>query len=83
MLDRMPASDEVDISELVMLFGRYIHRLGRGEQAIRLKTKFCNVVELAASRTSLNQRFGNNLLDNILEWSDAKVSYNAAKLTSA
>lgn len=74
MLDRMPPGDEVDIGELTMVLGRYIHRLGRGDVAVRMKTKFCNVVELASTRTSLNQRFGNNILDDILEWSDVKVS---------
>lgn len=83
MLDRMPASEDIDISELVLVFGRYVHRLGRGEVAVRLKTKFCNVVELAATRTSLNQRFGNDILDNILEWGDARVSPSLILLTLA
>ena len=83
MLDRMPIEAEenttIDIGEMILILARYIHRLGRGDGAIRLKSKFCQVVELSLTRHSVSlgnhQRVGNSLLDNILEWgSDVRVS---------
>ncbi|OCF79181.1 neurofibromin 1 [Kwoniella mangroviensis CBS 8886] len=79
LIDRMGPNDDVpivqvDLGELFYLLAQYIHRLGRGDSALRLKSKFCHLVETALSKpdnVSLSNGaiFRNAFLDWMSEWS--------------
>nr|XP_018259204.1 neurofibromin 1 [Kwoniella dejecticola CBS 10117]OBR81362.1 neurofibromin 1 [Kwoniella dejecticola CBS 10117] len=79
IIDRMGPSDDsptvqVDLGELFYLLAQYIHRLGRGDVALRLKTRFCHLIEIALKKPdnvtlSNKLKFKNAFLDWMSEWS--------------
>ncbi|WVW79391.1 hypothetical protein I302_101360 [Kwoniella bestiolae CBS 10118] len=79
LIDRMGPNDDVptvqvDLGELFYLLAQYIHRLGRSDTALRLKSRFCHLVEMALRKPdnvclSNGARFRNALLDWMSEWS--------------
>lgn len=60
-----------DISEILVVVGRHLHRLPR-EEGARLKLRYCQMLEVVLER----QGFGigtsgaNTILDLLLEWSN-------------
>ncbi|WVQ63868.1 uncharacterized protein L199_002024 [Kwoniella botswanensis] len=97
MIDRMGPNDDVptvqvDLGELFYLLAQYIHRLGKGDSALRLKSKFCHLVETSLRKPdnvslSNGARFRNAFLDWMSEWSlesmrDNDVYVSGAETTS-
>ncbi|WWC91180.1 uncharacterized protein L201_006121 [Kwoniella dendrophila CBS 6074] len=86
LIDRMGPGDDVpptqvDLGEVSYLLGQYIHRLGRGDNALRLKTRYCYLVEAGLKKheyccTSMNARIKNGLLDWMSEWSSESMRDN-------
>ncbi|WWD06786.1 hypothetical protein V865_004881 [Kwoniella europaea PYCC6329] len=79
IIDRMGPNDDVptvqvDLGDLLYLLAQYIHRLGKGDSALRLKSKFCHLVETSLRKPdnvslSNGARFRNAFLDWMSEWS--------------
>ncbi|WVF65508.1 hypothetical protein IAT40_000236 [Kwoniella sp. CBS 6097] len=92
IVDRMGPGDDVpavpvDLGELFHLLAQYIHRLGRNEASLRLKTKFCQLVEVALRKPdnvllSNDGRFRNALLDWMGEWSLESMRDNEIYVSS-
>ncbi|WWC73068.1 uncharacterized protein I206_107033 [Kwoniella pini CBS 10737] len=79
LIDRMGPGDDVpsvqvDLGDLLYLLAQYIHRLGRSDNALRLKSRFCHLIEVALKKpenvsTSSSINFKNAFLDWMSEWS--------------
>ncbi|WRT69099.1 uncharacterized protein IL334_006083 [Kwoniella shivajii] len=79
IVDRMGPNDDVptvqvDLGDLLYLLAQYIHRLGRGDNALRLKSRYCHLVEISLGKPdnvvfSNNAKFRNAFLDWMGEWS--------------
>ncbi|OCF40958.1 neurofibromin 1 [Kwoniella heveanensis CBS 569] len=92
LVDRMGPNDdvpavEVDLGEIFYLLAQYIHRLGRNEASLRLKTKFCQLVEVAMRKPdyvllSNDGRLRNALLDWMGEWSLESLRDNEMYVSS-
>ncbi|CAG8470540.1 8562_t:CDS:10 [Ambispora gerdemannii] len=77
ILDRIQDASEnlyaVDFGGLVLSFARYLHRLGTGHVALRIKVKMCQLCEtLMAKKDYITLRqeitLRNKLLEIIIEW---------------
>ncbi|WVN87921.1 uncharacterized protein L203_103118 [Cryptococcus depauperatus CBS 7841] len=71
--DDIPAAP-VDLGEILYMLGQYIYKLGRTDQALRLKTKYCQLVEMALLKKDNvllenSAKFKNVALDWLTEWS--------------
>ncbi|WVR09039.1 hypothetical protein IAU60_006099 [Kwoniella sp. DSM 27419] len=79
LVDRMGPHDDVpavqvDLGELLYDLARYVDRLGRHDSALRLKTKYCQLVEVVLGKPehvvlSNSVKLRNGLLDWMSEWS--------------
>ncbi|ODN95826.1 neurofibromin 1 [Cryptococcus wingfieldii CBS 7118] len=73
-IDRMgPDNDmptvQVEMGELLHKLGQYIQRLGRSDLAIRLKTRYCQLVEVALSKKDhVVAENGLGLKNSVMEW---------------
>ena len=77
MVERMqPGDPQFDVTELLFLLARYLNRLGRDDASLRVKMRFCQLVEsimtmtkdgmIAAAQDGLLR---NTLLEYLSEWS--------------
>lgn len=65
---------QVDMSELLLMIARYVNRLGREEASLRVKIRFCQLVELVLLKPDLvvimdSAEVRNTLLDWMSDWS--------------
>jgi neurofibromin 1 len=63
----------VDMGEILLLIGEYVHRLGRDESALRYKSRYCALIEAALGKldylTIGNEvAFRNTVLEWLSEW---------------
>lgn len=77
ILDRMEGSYEnlltVDFSGLIDQYAKYLNKLGNSQSALKIKIKFCQLVEvlmMKKDKITLRQEFRlrNKLLEIIVEW---------------
>ena len=65
---------QVDMGEILLTIAQYVHRLGRDDNASRVKAKFCQLCEAVLAKPeyvviSNNARFRNAVLEWMFEWS--------------
>ncbi|CAG8450213.1 2329_t:CDS:10 [Ambispora leptoticha] len=91
ILDRIQDASEnlysVDFGGLVLSFARYLHRLGTGHVALRIKVKMCQLCEILMAKKdyiTLRQEIilRNKLLEIIIEWtSDFSVKTDGNQIS--
>jgi hypothetical protein len=76
-VDRMNVADQdgvqVDLSDLLLLLLRYTHRMGRDDSSLRMKIKFCQLVQSTLSKTDCvvwtnEESLKNTILESIVDW---------------
>lgn len=86
-----PAGLQVDMGDLMMSVARYLGRLGRSNPELRMKTRFCTLLESLLSKSSYvtfsnDLRFRNLAFDLMTEWSSENLrdadGFSLAEATS-
>jgi neurofibromin 1 len=80
-VERMhPGEDaiQIDMGELLMTIGQYVHRLGREDAFLRLRARYCQLVEAVLQKPgcvvlSNTSRLRNSVLDWMTEWSTETI----------
>lgn len=70
LLERLQSDDpHFDLTELLFLVARYLNRLGKDDNALRVKVRFCQLVESILTREGMVATGQDGLLRNsLLEW---------------
>lgn len=70
LLERLQPDDpHFDVTELLFLVARYLNRLGKDDNALRVKLRFCQLVESILTRDGMVATGQDGLLRNsLLEW---------------
>lgn len=72
-----------DVTELLFLVGRHLNRLGKDDYALRVKLRFCQLIEHILTRDCMVATGQDGLLRNsLLEWF-TEWSFEAQKVRSA
>lgn len=75
MIERMqPGDPQFDVTEIVFLLARYLNRLGRDDASLRVKMRFCQMVEFIVGKDEMvaapqDGLLRNTLLEHFSEWS--------------
>ena len=70
LMERLQPDDpHFDVTELLFLVARYLNRLGKDDNALRVKLRFCQLVESILTREGMVATGQDGLLRNsLLEW---------------
>lgn len=81
LLERLQPDDpHFDVTELLFLVARYLNRLGKDDYSLRVKLRFCQLIESILTREGMVATGQDGLLRNsLLEWL-AEWSFEAQKV---
>jgi neurofibromin 1 len=59
---------DVDLGDVILKFAQYLHRLGRGTPALRIKIRLCQLCEIMFQKDHVVLSNGSQVRNALLEW---------------
>lgn len=86
LVDRAHSSEakeslHIEMGDIMLTLAQYIHRLGRDDASLRIKIRYCQLVELALQKTAVVMSNDSRLRNSLLEWMSDWTSDSRVRLS--